>query len=233
MKKNFLIILFLTVLSLSAHSQILISILLGDKLNSEKIEFGIFGGLNQSYFTDISDSKPLNTYDLGFYFHFLVKNNSYISTGLLVKSSMGASGMPTYKIGDEDFDNIYKDGSLTTKINYIYLPIMFQQRIWDIIQLEGGFKTGIRTGATDSFYLSAFDGDLSYKKETKKEYSMVDAGLQAGIGFKLSKRPKSMSIGVNYYQGLMNISKKSGTEIKNSALNLFVTVPIGIEKSSK
>src|SRR5512133_3230126 len=85
---------FLLLLPATSNSQVLISILLGDALNTDKIEFGLVGGLNQSYITTISDSKGLNNFDLGFYFHIQLKNTSYISTGVLVKSNVGATGMP-------------------------------------------------------------------------------------------------------------------------------------------
>jgi hypothetical protein len=91
------------------NAQVLISLLLGDDLNSNKIEFGLVGGFNQSYFRDVAEAKGLNNYNLGFYFHINLKNDSYLSTGVLVKSNVGATGMPTYPIGNEDFDDLFQD----------------------------------------------------------------------------------------------------------------------------
>jgi len=45
-----------------------------------------------------------------------MKNNSYLSTGVGVKSTMGATGMPTYLLGDADFDYLYQEGTMTKKI---------------------------------------------------------------------------------------------------------------------
>ncbi|MCD4788577.1 MAG: hypothetical protein K8R37_01155 [Bacteroidales bacterium] len=47
MRKYLLIIAFLFV-GISSQSQILISLILGDKLNSEGLEFGLEGGFNWS-----------------------------------------------------------------------------------------------------------------------------------------------------------------------------------------
>ena len=44
-------------------------------------------------------------YKLSSYFHFKMAENAYISTGVLVKSDVGGTGMPTYAIGDPDFDS--------------------------------------------------------------------------------------------------------------------------------
>ena len=67
---------FFLLVPVSLNAQVLITILLGDALNTDKIEFGLVGGLNRSYINTISDANGLNNFDLGFYFHFLMKNNS-------------------------------------------------------------------------------------------------------------------------------------------------------------
>lgn len=228
-KTGFLFVLLLV--AVNSRSQVLISILFGDALNTEKIEFGLIGGLNQSYFLDVEDSKGLSNFNIGFYFHFLLKNNSYLSTGVLVKSNVGATGMPTYPIGDPEFDEVYADGTLTTKLNYFYVPILFQQRIYKLVQLEGGFQVGLRNKSYDIFTLEdAYGGDLGYKRNVKDDYIHLDAGLMGGMGIKLNKVRKSMAIGLNYYYGLVNVSKIEGRKIKNSSLYLYVKIPIGIGK---
>jgi len=230
MKIKYITLVIFLLLSSYTQAQILISALFGDKLNSPNIEFGLEGGYNRSYFLNVAESDALNNFNLGFYFHILLKNNSFISTGLRVKSTMGATGMSTYPIGDDTFDEIFQDGELTTKINYFYLPVMFQQRIYKIILLEGGFQAGLRTKANDSFALSAYGGELNYKLDVKDDYARLDAGFMGGMGFKLKNQPKSMSIGIHYYYGLVNISKLPDTSIRNSSLYLSMKIPIGVGK---
>lgn len=230
MKIKHVILAVLLSLSSYTQAQILISALFGDKLNSPNIEFGLEGGYNRSYFHNVAESDARNNFNLGFYFHILLKNNSFISTGLRLKSNVGAAGMPTYPIGDETFDEMFQDGERTTRISYFYLPVLFQQRLYNIILLEGGFQAGLRTKAYDSFELSAYDGDLDYKLDVKDDYARLDAGLMGGIGFKLKNQPKSMSIGIHYYYGLVNISKLPDTGIRNSSLYLSIKIPVGIGK---
>ena len=122
--------------------------------------------------------------------------------------------MPTYSIGDPDFDEVYSDGILTKKINYFYVPILFQQRIYKLIQLEGGFQVGLRNKSNDYFNLDAYGGDLQYKRDVRDEYIHLDAGLLGGVGVKLHKVRKSMAIGVNYYHGLVNVSNIDGEKIR-------------------
>ena len=97
MKKIF-IPLVLTVLtltiSMTAKSQVLISLLLGDKLNTGKIEFGLDGGVNWLTMSNTPNAKYLFDWNLGFYFDFKMKNpHLFIHSGVLVKSKMGTTGL--------------------------------------------------------------------------------------------------------------------------------------------
>jgi hypothetical protein len=230
MKKGIKILAFLLFLlsSSAANSQVLISLLFGNALNTPNIEFGLVGGDNISYFTDVPDSKFLNNFNIGFYFHILIKNNSYFSTGVLVKSNVGATGMPTYPIGDAAFDSLYASGTLTTKIHYFYVPLLYQHRFNDNRwYLEGGFQVGLRNKAENIFDQNAFDGDLTYTTSVKDDYRHLDAGLMGGVGYKFKKQVKSMAVGINYYYGLVNVSLVPDTQVKNAAAYFYVKLPIG------
>ena len=103
--------------STTAKSQILITLIFGEVLNTPKVEFGLIGGINRSYMLDIKESEGLNNINLGFYFQILLKNQSYLSTGVFVKSNVGAQGMPTYSRNNASLDSVFENGSLTKKIN--------------------------------------------------------------------------------------------------------------------
>jgi hypothetical protein len=212
------------------HGQVLISLLFGDALNTDKIEFGITGGMNRSDLRGIEDAQALNNFNLGFYFNILLMENSYLSTGLLVKSNVGARGMATYPLGDPGFDGIFEEGSLTTKINYFYIPVMWQQRIQSRWLLEGGLQSGIRSRAFDYFDVEFDGGDVEYQRDVKSDYTRFDAGLVGGIGYKLKEIPKSMSIGFLYYHGLVDVLAASTSEVRNSSLYLYLRIPIGGNK---
>jgi hypothetical protein len=216
--------------SLAPKAQVLISILLGDKLNTPKIEFGMIGGLNRSYLNDISNSEGLNHFNLGFYFHINMKNNSYLSTGVLVKSNVGATGMPVYSVGNAEFDSLYKGGILTKKISCFYVPVLFHQRFNNRWYIEAGPQFGLRTKTVDIFKTTTLDGDLSYTKDVKDQYTRLDAGITGGVGYKFKKEIKSMAVGINYYFGLVNVSKNPDVTMKNSSVNFYIKIPIGLGK---
>lgn len=217
----------------TSKAQVLISLLFGDALNTDKIEFGLIGGGNLSFINTIPEAKAWNNFNLGFYFHINMKGSSYLSTGVLVKSNVGATGLPTYTIGDEDFDSLFADGTLTKKIPYFYVPIMYHQRFNNRWYLEGGFQLGLMHQAKDIFEVSLLDGDLEYTVDARDQYKHLDAGLIGGVGYKFKKEIKSIAVGVNYYYGLMNVSNVPDVRVKNSSIYYYVKIPIGAGKGKE
>lgn len=235
MKKLYRIVLLSFVLATPAtlNAQVLISLLFGDALNTPKIEFGLIGGFNQSYIRTIDEAEGLNNFNIGFYFHILMKKNSYLSTGVLVKSNVGATGMPTYPIGDQDFDEVYDEGVLTKKIPVFYVPILFHQRFNQRWYIELGPQLGLIHQPTDIFDVEEYGGDLKYTNSTRGEYQYIDFGFYGGLGYKFAKKTKSTSVGVGYYIGLSDVAKSAYPEIKNSSLYVFCKIPIGVGKETQ
>ena len=189
------------------NGQVLISLLFGDALNTEKIEFGLVGGLNRSYVRTISDAEGMNNFNIGFYFHILMKKSSYLSTGVLVKSNVGATGMPVYAIGDQDFDAVYENGVLTKKIPVFSVPILFHQRFKQRWYIEAGPQLGLIHQPTDIFEVEEFGGELTYTRSTRNQYQYFDFGFYGGVGYKFTKKIKSTSLGLGYYIGLADVAK--------------------------
>lgn len=232
MKKLYRITLLSIIMATPAalNAQVLISLLFGDALNTEKIEFGLVGGLNRSYVRTIDDAEGMNNFNIGFYFHIQMMESSYLSTGVLVKSNVGATGMPTYPIGDPDFDDVYSEGVLTKKIPGFYVPILFQQRFNQRWYIEAGPQLGLIHQTKDIFEVEDYGGDLTYTTSTRGQYQYFDFGFYGGVGYKFVKKQKSTSIGVGYYIGLSDVAKDAYPEIKNSSFYLFCKIPIGIGK---
>ncbi|WP_420581473.1 porin family protein [Reichenbachiella sp.] len=214
------------------QAQVLITLLFGDALNTDKIEFGLVGGLNRSYINTISTSEGMNNFNLGFYFHVNLKNNTFLSTGVNVKSNVGATGMPTYSLGDADFDSLFLDGTFTRKLPVFYVPILLHQRFNNRWYIEGGLQLGLIHKAEHIFETSQLNGTITYTTSAQDEYKHIDAGLMGGVGYKFKKRLKSTAAGINYYYGLVDVSNNSNVEVRNSSLYFYLKIPIGLGKAN-
>ena len=234
MKKIILITGFIFCIH-TGHSQVLISILLGDKLNTGKIEFGLDGGANWSTIKNLDGAKSLTSFNLGFYFDVKLKDPSWmVNTGVIVKSTMGADELPVYALGNPDLDNAFTGGKITRKINYFNVPVMMKYSFKNHLYLKGGIQLGLRYKAFDEFKNSVNDeDDLKYKLDIKDQFHPIDAGLAFGTGYRLMKG-NGMNIGVQYYLGLLDIKVDDTSPNQfNRVLYLTAGIPIGKNPKKK
>jgi hypothetical protein len=230
---------FLTVMTLlltfsAAQSQVLISLLLGDKLNSGKIEFGLEGGASFLNMTGLPHSNSLNTWNLGFYFDFVTKNPKlFIHSGVLVKTKMGASGIAPYSVNNPAVDDLFSEGSVTRSINYFNVPFLLRYRFYSYFFVEGGIQLGLRYTAYDTLTQAVYESDdLQFKYAVKDNFARLDAGGEGGVGYKLRKGT-GMTISAKYYYGFVDVDKVTPGSQKNTAIYLNLSIPIGKAKAAE
>lgn len=217
-------------LSIPARSQVIISLIFGDELNSDKVRFGLDGGVNFSSLTAAEGAKFMENFNLGLYFDIQLKENSnwYLHTGALLKSDMGARAMELYSLDDPYLDSVFAGGSIERTLKYIHIPALVRYKFTNHLFVEIGPMVGILTQATDVFYNEVkHEEDLSFTNKVYDRYKWFDAGIKAGIGYHLMKGT-GVNFGVRYYQGLMDVIKNNSSDpSRNQSVYLFVSIPIG------
>jgi hypothetical protein len=219
----------------TGNTQVIISLLLGDKLNTGKIEFGLDGGLTLSDIQGLDGAKGLRGFNLGFYFDIKLKNPAWmVNTGVLVKSPMGAKGLPVYSLNNPDLDNAFEGGSVKTKLRYFNVPVMMKYQFKNHFYVKSGIQLGLLNKAFDEFSNSvAADDDLTYELKRKDQYHPLDAGLVFGLGYRLMGG-NGMNIGVQYYLGLIDVLVDDNTPSQmNRAWYFNVGIPIGKAAAQK
>ena len=215
-----------------ANAQVLISLLFGDALNTGNVEFGLDGGINLATMDGIDKAKYLTAWNLGFYFDIKLPDSSWmIHTGVIVKSTLGAENLPVYTLNDEDLDDAFSGGTVTTSLQYFNVPIMLKYRLKSHFFVEGGGMLGLLHKATDEFNNSVQEtDDLTFERNVKKEYHPLDAGFMIGVGYRLFGG-NGMNLGIRYYYGMVDVYIDDSTpNVYNRALYFTVGIPIGAGK---
>lgn len=214
----------------AVNSQVLISLVFGDKLNSEKIKFGLDGGAAFSNISNLNGTKYTTGFDLGFYFDFMLKKNTnwYLHTGVLVKSPMGADDLDTYSLNNPELDSIFMNGRVDRQLRYFNVPIMIRYVFNKRVFVEAGPNLGLLSKAHDVFYNDINEeDDVSHEINIRDQYKRIDAGMMAGLGYSIMKG-HGMNFGIRYYYGLMDILKENPSDPqRNSSIYLFASIPIG------
>lgn len=224
------LILFLVFSSQLAYSQVLITLLLGDKLNSDKIEFGLDGGFNWSNISNLESSDRLRAFNLGFYFDIKMKEQLFLSTGVLVKSTVGNDELTSDDLSLIAPDMVIEEGTYSQRLSYFHVPIALKYRFKNNFYFKAGGQLGLLNRARLSFEAEEDKTEISKETDNIDLYKRIDAGLIAGIGYKL-KQGTGMNIGLKYYYGLANIYKSDALSGTNDGIYLKIDIPIGAGKA--
>ncbi|SHJ73144.1 Outer membrane protein beta-barrel domain-containing protein [Reichenbachiella agariperforans] len=233
MKRLFFLLSCLLMIQTVSHGQVLISLLLGDKLNSDKLEFGLTTGVTLSQMDGVAHDANLPTFNLGFYFDIKMKNAWSFAPSCLMLAKMGGKGLASYPVGDPDMDAVLSKGSVNRQLAYIQLPLMLRYRLKNRIYFNAGPQVGLLRSAIDEFKVSSsqYEGTIDY--DIASGFKKLDAGATTGIGFSL-REEKSMNFGLNYYYGLVDIqSGGDDSGYYNRAWYFYLTIPIGVSKGKK
>jgi len=244
-KKIFLIGLILIASIQFTQGQVLLSLIFGDNLNTEKLEFGMNAGFNLANIRGIEGTKGQNNWELGFYFdiHPNIESPLHIVTGVYVKSNVGARNIPLDHPGNPVIDDsvyngfVVAGGSVEKRFNTFYVPLNIQYMTKSGIFFEAGGQAGLVFKTRDLYQADVDDYTLHYdviqKLRDNKTYRWIDAGVDGGIGYK-TKGALGWKIGVWYYYGLVNIYKNDiDAKAYNSSLYILATIPIGKKKAQE
>jgi outer membrane protein with beta-barrel domain len=232
MKKYSLIIFFLLI-SYGLQSQVLIALLLGDKLNTGKIEFGLDGGLNYSGISGLETNNLSQSFFLGFYFDIKIKEHWYLNTGVLVKSTLGADNLTDADLSflEVTIPNNGR-GVYTQKMSSFLVPILAKYKFKNNLYVEAGPQVGwIYNSWIEYNFEEDRKNSIKIKQNNDDIVNWFDLGVTAGAGIRLLKG-LGWTVGARYYYGLTNVYKgRSGT--KNNSIFLKVNVPFGLSDVKK
>ncbi len=236
MKNYWLAFIFFAFVSTQTKAQVLISLIFGDKLNSEHVEFGLDGAFNFANQRGESSSYT-RFFNLGFYFDFDINKSSkwLLGTGVMVKSNMGAENLPFYSTGDAELDVLFKDGTVNRKISYFNVPILIKRNLFKGLYLGAGPMLGLRSKAYDTYTANPTgNGQINYRKNIKDDIKSLDAGILTSLQYKLGQTG-GMSIFIKYYYGLVDINDSEfDSNIYNQSFYVGVTIPVnGIKSKSE
>jgi hypothetical protein len=217
-----------------AKSQVLISLIFGDKLNSPFLEFGLEGGINLSDISNLESSGMNPGFNLGFYFDVRSKKNPawMINTGVIVKSPMGARHIPVYSLDDVNLDNTFEGGTVNREIRYFNVPILIKYQFKNRIYVKTGPQLGLLASAFDEFTNEINKNDVTYKKKIRDEIRVIDAGITLGTGYHMNVG-NGLNITIQYYYGLVPVMKGDGPNVYNRSLYLTAGIPIGKGKAAQ
>ncbi len=231
--RKMLLITILFFTGYQAQSQVLISLILGDKINSDALEFGLEGGGNFSMFSGMDSRKFYPDWNIGFYFDYRIKEPWYFYTGVLVKSKMGLNKLTEKDLEFLGASTYAEDGTYKQVLRYFLLPFLIKHRFQNRFYAEAGIQVGWMFKSYVEFEQKDKESHALIKEFNKDLTNWFEIGSLVGAGYKFkdNKRP-GMTVGLKYYRGFTNVyTGVSGT--KNNSIFLKVNIPIGAGEQAR
>lgn len=231
LKRLFLFIILLLV-NHCIQAQVLMSLIFGDKLNTEQNAFGIHIDYSFNGITNLEESKAigLGSLNLGLFFSRKFDDHWAWNMDLLGKYIRGASGIPAYSLMDPDLDTQFSGTHLDRKINYLSALPTIRYLNDKGMFVEAGAQFSWRTKkAKDYFEISVPDGDLLLEVDIRDQINQIDVSYVVGVGALIGKY-KVDAVGIRYVGGIVNVMKNQGSN-KHSQLAIYYNLPIGRGKA--
>ncbi len=215
-----------------ARGQVLISLLLGDKVSSERFHLELNVGANFADLNGVDDTKLKPGFMLGIGGEWRFAGDFLLQPELVPFYSTGAKEMPTGGINiPPPIDTLVSDLRAERTLKYFAIPVLIKYgALGRQLHLGAGPQIGFLLSANDKFQ-GVINNDITVDEDIEEVINSTDAGVVFNVSYKL--RP-SYGTGINlrYYLGLTDIIKDNpGDAVYNRVLSIFVSLAIGDDPS--
>ncbi len=230
MKRTLILLTFWGCFAIQAHCQILITLLFGDALNTDKISFGLTAGANISRLTNLENASYTGHLVLGSYFDFKITENWYIHPEVLVKNAVGARDLLPYPSSEPALDPFLENGKVERQINIISVPILAKYRTDNGWALEAGPEFGLRTSAYDLFRKTiSGQEELELRVDIRDQLKRINAGGAVGLSKKLGNGIAGVTVVARYHFGFVDLYKDNpGDPVRTQGFLVNANIPIGV-----
>lgn len=145
----------------------------------------------------------------------------------------GAGNLEVYPLGSPDLDNTFSGGTVERKLSYFNVPVFLKHSFPNNLYVEAGPQLGLLYQAYDVFTNNVQGGDVTYERNIRDAFHPLDAGMVAGIGYRLMGG-NGMNIGIRYYYGLVDVViDDSVDDVANRSWYFTIGIPIGVGKAKE
>lgn len=221
-----LTLFMMTGASQEAKSQVLMSLLFGDDLNSETNLFGIHLNESTNHFSNYSDTKDLRSFNLGLFFGHKFNDKYMLNLEMLAKYRRGVKGIPFTESDNPDINSLFAESTAARTINYLSVPISFRYYHTERLFLEMGPQVSMRLKAWDIFEVEESNDLMEYRRDIRDQVSKFDLGYLIGIGMMIGK-DKINAIGIRHHKGFNDALKDQAGSQKHSQWAVYANLPVG------
>jgi len=211
-----------------AQSQVLLALIFGDKVASEKFHLGVDLGAQFTDQGNVGGDDVRTTFAAGAVAEYKLGSRLYLYGEIMGLSKMGSKGLSPYPTGNSDLNDFLDGSKMAVQLQYINVPIMLKYGFSDNKFMVGaGGEIGFLTSAKYAYTgTGSMVGDYTYSQNVKDLYNSTDAGFAFMLEYVLHRKLRP-SIQLQGYLGMTDILKDNpGDAVTNRALTLSLVTPL-------
>ena len=224
------ILALVLLMCIPVRAQLLVALILGDDLNSGKIEFGLTTGLNASTIDGVEGGQAELAPYLGLYFDIKLSEKWYFHPETWPKAVLGQDKLPSYATGDSALDVQLAHATVRRKFDVIPTSFMITRKFGEHVYVDAGPYATLIMGARDIFTRETADDELTYTVKITDAMHTIELGGGLGVRYKVSKG-LGMNFGVHGYMGFTSPDKADLWKFQ--WIRASVGIPIGRGKVKK
>ena len=216
-----------------ANTQVLLGILFGDKLSTEKFHIGVDVGLNLSNLSGIDGTGVKAGLLFGLLGEWRFAEHFYLQPELLPFYKVGANDLPPGGLDVQPLDSLATDKSASRRMNYFAIPVIIKYGVMeDKLHLGLGPQVGFLTGASDKFE-GVVQNTITVTEDIKDSLNSTDAGIVFHAEYKF-RGQFGASVAARFYLGLTDTIKDNpGDAVYNRVFSVLASIPIGGDPTEK
>lgn len=218
-----------------ADAQVLIALLLGDKVSNDTFQLGINLSFAAVGLTAV-ESKFRLGFSVSMYGEIRLTERLHLQPELAMKLPGGARemnssvpGYPFTPIGEPAYDESVTNGEVSREQRYIAIPV-YTKLMLGSVGLGLGPQLGILLGSNDTATSTRDGKKVNLEASTEDALNPVDFGISASVEYAFwpKQKMRSLRIRAKGYFGLMDTIKDNpGTPVRNWSFLLGGEIPIG------
>ncbi len=225
----------------AAQGQVLIALLFGEKLSTERFQLGVNASFAASAFMGFKD-RMLPGWSLSVYGEIRLHERFHLQPELALKFPGGADdlsssipGYPFAAVGEPTIDGVVNEGKVKRELRYVALPILGRVLLGPV-GLGIGPQLGVLVHAQDTTSQKEGATRVSLSRSVAHELRRVDAGIVLSLDYSFWKEQKMRSLRIRGtgYVGLVDtIRNNPHGAIRNWNVMLGLDIPIGGPRKSE
>jgi len=224
----------------SARAQILIALLLGDRISNETFQLGINVGFAATGLIGV-ESKFKASVSVSMYGEIRLTERLHLQPELVMKlpggareMNPGAQGYPFEPFGEPIIDEVVANGELTRDLRYIGIPV-YAKLLFGSLGFGLGPQLSILLRADDTVQGKNGATTIKLERSIRDDLRPVDVGAALSLEYLLSPEygMRSLRVRAKGYLGMMDIYGGAGRAMHNWNFMIGLDIPIGGSSSAK